>query len=313
VTDSRPLIQRLRDYRPRVYSDGDSEERLLTLFEHQCETELEAVIEELLAGSPSWPERVHLSPQRRHLLDWYPFDVDARLLEIGAGCGALTGLLCDRVAHVDALDLSARRAEIISRRHRTHTNLEILVGDLASLLQHRGGYDYAVAVGVLEYAGRYVDPPSDYPTPYLRLLQDVHNALSPGGTLLLAIENQLGSRYLSGAAEDHYSRPLVGVEDYIEDGGVRTFGQRELRRLLEAAGFTVVRHYYPVPDYKFPTAVYSDELLPGRLEHIGLVYSQPAAVSSHLNLFDEARLMQVAARNALVGDLANSLLLECRR
>src|SRR5262245_27342115 len=188
------------------YSDGDVEERLLALFSNPDEQAIAEGIEHILQNNPSWPERAHLSPQRQHLLDWYPFRQDATLLELGAGCGALTGLLCDRVERVDALDLSVRRAQIVLRRHRGPPNLRVLVGDLATLAAQQPGYEYVVAVGVLEYAGRYVRPQAGLsPTaPYQQFLHDLHTVLVPGGTLLLAIENQFGAKYLAGTAEDHY-------------------------------------------------------------------------------------------------------------
>jgi SAM-dependent methyltransferase len=297
------------------YSDGDVEERLLALFSNADEQAIAREIDEILENNPSWPERAHLSPQRRLLLDWYPFRAEATLLELGAGCGALTGLLCDRVSRVDAVDLSVRRAQIILRRHRGRHNLRVLVGDLASLVARGSIYEYVVAIGVLEYAGRYVQLPSDQSpiAPYQQFLRDIHAVLAPGGTLLLAIENQLGAKYLAGGAEDHYGQPLVGVEDYVADTGIRTFGKVELQRLIEQAGLQVVRFYYPVPDYKLPTAVYSDDLPPGNIDHISLLYPSIDFAYPHGAYFDEGRFMHAAARNGLATMFANAFLVECQR
>jgi len=297
------------------YSDGDVEERLLELFGNTDEQAIAEEIERILQNNPSWPERAHLSPQRQHLLDWYPFRQDATLLELGAGCGALTGLLCDRVSHVDAVDLSVRRAQILQRRHRGRRNLRVLVGDLASLVAQRPSYQYVVAVGVLEYAGRYVRPPTDRSpmAPYQQFLSDIHTILAPGGTLLLAIENQLGAKYLAGGAEDHYGQPLVGVEDYVVDAGIRTFGKNELQRLITQAGLQVIRFYYPVPDYKLPTAVYSDELPPGSIDHIGLLYPSVDYAYPQGDYFDEGRFMHAAARNQVATRAAKLSELEYQR
>ena len=297
------------------YSDGPVEERLLALFSSADEQAVAREIQEILENNPTWPERAHLSPQRQHLLDWYPFKPDATLLELGAGCGALTGLLCDRVGRVDAVDLSVRRAQIGLRRHRGRRNLRVLVGDLATLAAQRPSYDYVVAVGVLEYAGRYVQPQADRsPTaPYQQFLRDIYAVLAPGGSLLLAIENQFGAKYLAGSAEDHYGQPLVGVEDYVDDTGIRTFGKAELHQLIDQAGLHVVRFYYPVPDYKLPTAVYSDDLPPGSIDHISLLYPNADFTDPHGNYFDQGRFMRAAARNGLATTFANAFLVECQR
>src|SRR6266542_1672669 len=227
------------------YSDGDVEERLLALFSDADEQEIAQEIERILQNNPSWPERVHLSPQRQHLLDWYPF--------------------------------------------RQNT-------------------------AVLEYAGRYVQPQADRSpmAPYQQFLRDIHAILAPGGTLLLAIENQLGAKYLAGGAEDHYGQPLVGVEDYIADAGIRTFGKNELQRLIAQAGLQVVRFYYPVPDYKLPTAVYSDDLPPGSIDHISLLYPSVDFAYPHGDYFDEGRFMHAVARNGLATMFANAFLVECQ-
>lgn len=297
------------------YSDGESEERLLALFSQGDEQTLSQQVQRMLRSDLPWSELVHLSPQRHHLLDWYPFRSDSLLLELGAGCGALTGLLCDRVAQVEAVDLSMRRAQILLRRHRNRANLRVLVGDLASLCARQPQYDYVTAIGVFEYAGRYVHTDrDDQPfAAYLQFLRDIYTILAPGGTLLLAIENQLGAKYLAGGAEDHYVEPLVGVEDYRDDAGIRTFGKVELQRLIEQAGLHVVQMYYPVPDYKMPTTIYSDALPPGSTEHISLLYPTPDPSHPHGYYFDEGRFMHMAARNELATVFANSFLVECQR
>jgi SAM-dependent methyltransferase len=297
------------------YNDGPTEEQLLELFAQGGERDVEAQIQEILENNPAWALRVHLDPQRLHLLDWYNFRKDASLLELGAGCGALTGLFCQKLRHVDTVDLSMRRSQILLRRHRHYDNLRVFVGDLHSLARRGGSYDYITVIGVLEYAGRYVAANSQSDErfdPYIQFLRDVRSLLAPGGTLLLALENQLGSKYLSGGAEDHYGQPLVGVEDYIDDQGIRTFGKAELTRLIEQAGLHAAHWYYPLPDYKLPTTVYSDDMPPGSTEHISLLYPTPDYSYPHELYFDEGRFMHVAARNGLGTVLTNSFLVECQ-
>ena len=48
-----------------------------------------------------WEFFYHLSRLRKAALIWYPIDENARVLEIGCGFGAMTGLLCDKAAFVD--------------------------------------------------------------------------------------------------------------------------------------------------------------------------------------------------------------------
>ena len=64
-----------------LYSDGDIEDELLRI----CQS---GDREEVLRNSDSWPLLYHLSKARENILDWYEFNPEGDLLEIGAGCGA---------------------------------------------------------------------------------------------------------------------------------------------------------------------------------------------------------------------------------
>lgn len=298
-----------------IYSDGPSEDILLKFFTETPSNQLESRIQEILTNNPTWPERVHLSPQRHHLLDWFDFRQDARLLEIGAGCGAMTGLFANHVALVDALEPSTRRANIIAQRHRNRENIRVLVGDIQALGEDYGTYDYVIAIGVLEYAGMmYVadkQGANSLLEPTRAFLQKTRNLLTIGGVFILAIENQIGLKYLAGYAEDHYGQSLVGIEDYLEDKGVRTFARPELQQLLEGAQLTVERWYYPFPDYKLPMSVYSDTLLPGSIEHPSIMYPTTDYAYPSEHYFSESRFGRMLHRNYLSGIFANSFLVIC--
>ena len=75
-------------------------------------------------------------------------------MEIGAGCGALTGLLCDKCKKVTAVELSKRRATAAQLRCREKDNLEVIVGNLNDI-EFGEKFDYITLIGVLEYQGTY--------------------------------------------------------------------------------------------------------------------------------------------------------------
>jgi hypothetical protein len=106
-----------------LYTDGDIEDEILSLVKAHND------FTEILSEETRWPMLYHLSPERRNLLDWYPFDKEQTLLEIGAGCGALTGMFCEKLKKIVAVELSRKRSEIIEQRYRNNNNLEILVGN----------------------------------------------------------------------------------------------------------------------------------------------------------------------------------------
>ncbi|WP_419874603.1 class I SAM-dependent methyltransferase [Candidatus Pristimantibacillus sp. PTI5] len=233
------------------YSDGEVEDELLEIVRNYNS------YDKILHNNERWPILYHLSPIRWNLLEWYPFDKEASLLEIGAGCGALTGLFCKQVNQVTAVELSRKRAEIISERCKDHDNLEILVGNMEDI-RFEKKFDFITLIGVLEYAGKYISGPQ----PHKKFIELVRSFLKPNGTLIIAIENKFGLKYWAGAREDHSGKLFESIEGYLDNDGVETFSRMELEELLIASGMTNNQFYYPLPDYKLPNQIYSDHYLP---------------------------------------------------
>ena len=97
-----------------LYSDGDIEDTLLDIVKTHDRSEYPDVIVE----SKSWPILYHLSEVRTNILNWYPFEPGAHVLEVGAGCGAITGTIAEKVEKVIAIDLSKRRSMINAYRNK---------------------------------------------------------------------------------------------------------------------------------------------------------------------------------------------------
>ena len=111
-----------------LYSDGDVENEILEIVKTNTD------FTDILHNDNRWAVMYHLTPVRHNLLEWYDFDKDANLLEIGGGCGAFSGMFADKVRDVKVVELSKRRAEIIYNRHKEHDNLEIIVGNLSLII-----------------------------------------------------------------------------------------------------------------------------------------------------------------------------------
>ena len=123
-----------------LYSDGSIEDEILDRVKQNDDT---------LQMDTRWPIFYHFSPLRQNILNWYPFRPEAALLEIGAGCGALTGLFAQRVKSVTACELTLKRASIMYERHKQYSNLEVVVGNfLRVTFPHK--YDYIVVNGVIK-------------------------------------------------------------------------------------------------------------------------------------------------------------------
>ena len=70
------------------YSDGDIENQMLQMARNGIS------YEELPKDQVEFPVIYHFSDIRTNILCWYPIKKTDSVLEIGAGCGAITGMLC---------------------------------------------------------------------------------------------------------------------------------------------------------------------------------------------------------------------------
>jgi len=283
------------------YSDGEIEDRLLKHFKGGGSAE------DFLRKDISWASIYHCSPIRENLLNWFDFKKNSSVLEVGAGCGAITQLLVKKAEAVTAIEISKKRAEVNAYRNKGASNLSVVIGNLENLDKITSvKFDYIVCVGVLEYAGKFIKGSE----PYKSFLEKLRSYLKPSGTLLLAIENKLGLKYWAGAQEDHLAHYFAGVEDYPKDSGIRTFSKTELTSLLGASGYENTDFYYPLPDYKLPTVLYSDGYLPGI--HVGSVpyslYPTPVYAFDRQHIIREQLAIRTLSKAGLFNEFANSFL-----
>ena len=284
-----------------LYSDGDVEDKIIQLIaENEPEHYTDAIYDNF-----SWATYYHLIHLRKNILNWYDFKKDSDVLEIGCGMGAVTSVLCDNCKTVTAVELSKRRATATLLRCREKENLEIIVGNLNDI-QFDKKFDYITLIGVFEYQGCYTE--SD--NPYKDFLVRIKQLLKPDGKLLIAIENQYGLKYWCGALEDHTGIPFDGMNQYkFTKRGVRTFSKETLNRIIKESGFKNTYFYYPLPDYKLPTVVYSEDYLPqnGNMQNLQCYYvpDKSTLVADEMNMYKDI------IDNGVFEFFANSFLVEC--
>lgn len=247
----------------------------------------------------------HLSIDRHNILSWYDFEPESTILEIGAGCGALTGLFVEKCRHVVAVDLSKPRCLVNYERHKSADNLEIVVANL-NALPSEYKFDYITLIGVLEYCGEYTKSEN----PYKDFLLKVKTFLNPGGKLIIAIENRLGLRYFNGALEDHFIKSFVGLNNYTQTSrGVRTFSRSELGELLDKSGFCNTEIYLAHPDYKHTMSIVSES---AQEFHELVVSDSPNHFLYPIKLFSEGLMMRSVAKEKMYSVMGNSFLVFCQ-
>lgn len=284
------------------YSDGEIEDELLEIAQNCRGEELEREI----ARRGSWPVLYHFSHIRENIAEWLPMDGTEHVLEIGAGPGAITGVLARKAAQVTCIDLSRRRSLINAYRHQDCGNLRLLIGNFQDIERNLGEkFDLITLIGVFEYAQFSIQSE----TPFSDYLACIRRHLKPGGRLVIAIENRLGLKYWAGATEDHTGVYFEGLEGYPTTDYVRTFSKPELESLLCGAGLSDYSFYYPYPDYKLPGRIYSDRYLPRKGE---LTQNQQNYDRERIRLFSEARVYDSMCGSGLFAQLSNSFLVVAR-
>lgn len=271
------------------YCDGAAEDELLDIVRKLSSVEYGKVIEE----RRSWPILYHLSPLRENIVEWIPMDKSARVLEVGSGCGAITGALARKAGSVTCVDLSRKRSLINAHRHSDCDNVTIHVGNFKDIEPDLPkDFDYICLIGVFEYGQSYIGGE----TPFEDFLKILMPHLGTGGRIVIAIENKYGLKYFAGCKEDHLGTWFSGIENYADGGGVRTFSRMGLEKIFQSCGVEEAHFYYPYPDYKFMTTLYSDAWLPGKGE-----------LSNNLRNFDRDRMLLFDEKNAFDGIVEDGL------
>ncbi len=267
-------------------------------------------IHAILEGESS-PECLYaFSPLRENLLEWIEIAPDARVLEMGSEYGALTGILAGKAGEVIVLDERDENLEVSRRRHGDTDNVRYIrvtpdaddPEDVYTLYKPKSTAFKEGNVEDTEDAASVMKAPFDYVIMIGTLgeneKEDAYDILSravrflaPGGKLIAAAENDTGVRYWMGAK--HYETAFLetefrGLFDSLKDeyGGT----------------FTI---YYPVPDYRYPTTVYSDAYLPktGDVTNISARYDGEGYWFG-----SEEEAMAKACRNGEFTKFANSFL-----
>jgi 2-polyprenyl-3-methyl-5-hydroxy-6-metoxy-1,4-benzoquinol methylase len=282
-----------------IYSDGAIEDEMLEIAQLYSYEDYNKVI----ADREDWAILYHFSHIRENIISGCPISSADSVLEIGAGCGAVTGALAKKAGKVACVDLSMKRSLINAYRHQKYENLEIYVGNFMDVerdLEEK--YDVITLIGVFEYAYSYFSGLN----PYEDFLRIIKKHLKKGGKVIIAIENKFGLKYWAGCQEDHTGMYFEGLMGYKNSEYVRTFSKVELCSMFESVGFEKYEFYYPYPDYKFPMKIFSDDYLPsiGELNSNNVNFDRERIV-----LFDESQVFDEIINDGMFPYFSNSFLI----
>jgi len=296
------------DYKGIPYSDGDNHENLLLEILKNTK-DLSVQSGELKTHCNDWVTTYHFSSLRSNLLRPLQslFKPGIKVLEVGAGCGAITRYIGECGAQVLALEGSLRRAQIGRLRTKDLENVTV-VSERFDDFDIDEKFDVITLIGVLEYSNLF----SDGIDSAVAMLNKIKQKLKPDGKLVIAIENQLGLKYFAGAAEDHVGQIMYGLEGRYNKDQAETYGHQVLVEKLKEVGLNFVETLLPFPDYKLPVSVVTQE---GALDnyfnaHVFASQSVRADLQlpEKLNFVPEL-VWPIVFKNKLAVDLSNSFLL----
>lgn len=177
---------------------------------------------------------IALSNIRENILNWYEFKNDASILEINCNYGEITGLLCERASKVVSIESSKKYADIIEKRHRNKENLELIVGDFLQIeIQEK--FDYIVVLGLVKNLEMILNKCKEY--------------LKDNGIILLGVDNKFGVKSWITTKE----------ESKVINNSNTAISREKLEKILENMNY---KYYYPLPDYKLPNIIYTDNYMP---------------------------------------------------
>lgn len=166
--------------------------------------------------------------QSPNILNWYPFNKEQKVLEICNQSEDLTRFLINRCAKVITI---SKTDEIDSINEK---------------------FNIITLIGINEYENINIE----------NIIRKIENVLEPEGKILMAVDNKFGLRFFAGNPEkilDKKFESLIGYNNEKEK--IETYTKSNLEKILNKIGYNI-RFYYPLPDYKLPNVIFTDDQLP---------------------------------------------------
>lgn len=275
------------------------EEEILRHLHNNSEVESLKIPEEL-----SRDAYLSLTEKRANIIEWYPFDKEGSLLEIGAGFGELTKNLCSKLKKVDAYELKKERVCIVQKKCSLNNNVRCFTGFLSEQ-EFDETYDYILIHDIFALSRKFFKGENPNET----MLKFLVKFLKKDGKLLLITENRLGLKYFAGAAEDYNRQYFWGLNSFEQDERNRTFSKSELMEIIENSGFVHQKWYYPYPDAVCTNEIFSDEIK-SKICY-GLTAPDRESCEERYQFFDEQRMFYTLYNEGISMQFANAFFIEC--
>lgn len=238
------------------YSDGEE-------FEHSIKEIIASASDKSLFSAElrqaiwDWRSSCHLSPVRANILRPLEAICRGRVLELGSGCGIITRYLGELGSDVVALEASPFRAGVTRLRTEDLQNVKV-VCDRIEDFDSEEKFDVVTMIGVLQYARIFSNCGEKAE---LRFIENAARQLDTDGVLVIAIQNKLSLKSLSGYPEPNVGQPYFGIENRYGEETIIRFGLDEIKSILSSAGLTHHAVLFPFPDYHMPVTILNEKAI----------------------------------------------------
>lgn len=243
-------------------------------------------LEEALIEGADTDLFMQFSNMRKNILDWYEFSKDDEVLEIGAGCGIITSMLCQRCNNVIALESSEDYCDANRYLNRAYNNLQVICGNV-DLLEVEKKFDIITVIGGFRK----------------NQIQEIKKHLKQNGKLIVAIDNRYGLKYFNGAIDEMSGRVFAYIEEKDDQAGV--YSRREFEQILSHAGFVKYECFYPVPDYRIMKELYSEDFPPKKGD---ITCISPSYREERQAYFNEVKAFDTVCEDGYIDEFANAFL-----
>ena len=228
----------------------------------------QSVVHEKFAEKHPWLHQIITSHKRTKFLDEYIKPKGQRILDIGAGWGQFSVPLAKNNS-VCALEPTPERLDFIqatSKQENVFNNLSF-IGASYQDIEFQTKFDLILSIGVLEWVGKFTNSEKHPETDQFEFLKKIKSDLTEEGKLVIGIENRIGLKYILGANDDHIGIPHIAYftkelsktkykQRTKHELQCLTYSLQEYENILVKAGFSKIRFFAALPDYKLPEKIF---------------------------------------------------------
>lgn len=189
--------------------------------------------------------------------------------------------------------------------YQVKDNSDILIVDkeIKKIEQYENQkFDYIYLDGTLENAEQIIKSEN----PNVDLIIFFKGLLKEDGTLFIAVDNKWGVKYLIGNKSEHCNNIYDSLKNEFNNG--KLFSKNELEKIIEKSGFINKKYYYPLPNYKIPNVIFTDEFLPDKSNsklNYNVIYDENSLI-----LQDEINLLKIFIEENKFTKFTNSYIIE---